>query len=103
MKGDLPLPALRLMQQLPVRTHEQREVKTSKQLAYYYAAKDRARKAMKPGVGRGMNQPQARAVIINGRHYESMKEACTQLHIGHTTFYAMIQDGRAVRCITQRS
>lgn len=96
MKDDLPEAAYRLaclfQQEGKIRTHVRAD-ETPKQGGSRVKLR-----AVKPGVGRGGNQ--GKIVTIAGRIYDSMKEACERLHIGHKTFYDMLKDGRAVRRVS---
>lgn len=99
MRGDICPAAFRLLCALPSRVHERdpdEQKKLAKQMRYYYAnrgAKKQAEK--KPGVGRGGNQ--GKRVTIDGRRFESIKEACERMHVGHHKLYAWLASGRA-RC-----
>lgn len=75
MRGDLPLAAFRLLNALPVRTHE-RPV------------------AAAPSTARG-NRYGRRPVIVRGVEYETIRDARSKLGIGYEQFYAMIAKGEA--------
>ena len=96
MKGDLHPAAVRLSSALPCRTHTRADYRAEAGLRPLgRPPKGAPRVIQKPGVGRGGNQ--GKRVVIAGREYGSMGEACKTLRIGHSTFYRMLDDGRAVR------
>ena len=76
MKSDLPAAALRLMQSLPVRTHERKPA---------VAAKPQ----------QNGNRFGRRPVMINGVEYDTIREARNKLGIGYEGFYRMIAQGKA--------
>ena len=73
MKGDLPQAAQRLMQQLPVRTHERR---------FHHHTQGSRRAA---------------SITIDGRTFESIIEAKRALHKSSATIEKWLATGRAVR------
>ena len=97
MKGDLHPAAVRLSSALPCRTHTRTDYRAEAGLRPVGRppGHNRPRVIQKPGVGRGNNQ--GKRVVISGREYPSMGDACKTLRIGHSTFYRMLDDGRAVR------
>ncbi len=75
MRDDIPSVCLRLMEQLPVRTHERPPPFT-------------------PSQARG-NRYGRRPVVVRGVEYETIREARNKLGIGYEQFYAMIASGEA--------
>ena len=96
MRPDLEA-ALRLSCALPCRTHYAADLRREAGLRPVGrpTTRDKPRRILKPGVGRGNNQ--GKRVVIAGREYASQAEAVRALRIGHATFYRMLGDGRAVR------
>ena len=95
MRPDLAA-ALRLSASLPCRTHMRTDYRAEAGVRPLgRPPKGTPRVIQKPGIGRGNNQ--GKRVRVMGRDYRSMCEACKTLGIGHTTFYRMLDDGRAVR------
>ena len=76
MKGDIPAPAFRLFNALPVRTHERQPA---------VAAKPQ----------QNGNRFGRRPVIINGVEYDTIRDARNKLGIGYEGFYRMISEGKA--------
>ena len=72
MKGDLPLPAFRLLTELPVRTHERRHIEHLQ-----------GRKVVAN-------------VIIDGVRYSSLSHAARELHICRESIRRMLRTGEAV-------
>ena len=80
MRGDIPLPAFRLLHSLPVRTHIRPEPVE--------------RKSFVPvPVPRGMST--ASAIRFRGVTYASMKEAKKRLRVSFRTLQKWIADGSA--------
>ena len=96
MRGDPHPAAVRLSAALPCRTHERPDYRAEAGVRPLgRPPKGAPRVTQKPGIGRGNNQ--GKRVIIAGREYPSMMDACRTLHIGHSTFYRLIASGAAVR------
>lgn len=74
MKGDLPAPALRLLNALPVRTHERA-----------------------PFVRPPQGSKLGRAITIDGVRYASIKDAKKHLRVCSGTVYDWLENGRAKR------
>ena len=84
MRGDLPAVALKLMQQLPVRTHSAPEPELMP---------GQHRSMYRDGSG-GSNR---RGLKIAGREYKSISAAMRDLKIAQRKIYRMIEDGTAVQ------
>ena len=81
MRGDIPLPAFRLLHSLPVRTHLRAEPKPKAQWT-----------APAP-VAQGMAN--ARAIRRKGVTYKSIQEARRRLRVGMRTLEKWVADGSA--------
>ena len=79
MTGDIPEAALRLLTQLPVRTHEQVE-KTKKR----YTWSPRAFEA------------KGKRILHRGKYYRSHVEAMAKMRVGKIRLMRMIDSGLAV-------
>lgn len=75
MRGDLPLPAFRLLNALPVRTHERRSIMAS----------------------HPQGSKNGRAITIHGIKYPSILSAKKTLHVSSETVYGWLATGKAVR------
>ena len=85
----MPEVALRLSTELPSRTHEARS---------HYGVETRGGDTTGLGKGHGKNGGHNRmAVIINGEHFPSIREAAEALGTWQTTIQRMLRDGRASR------
>ncbi len=74
MRGDIPAPAFRLLNALPVRTHER---KTSP--VYLQGSKN------------------GRAIVIDGTQFPSILRAKKALRVSSDTIYEWLSNGNAVR------
>lgn len=96
MTGDIPPAALRLLSQLPVRTHERRlaptETRGGDTTGLGRAMPKRAHKRTVSGTGRGGQN--RRSVVVRGKHYASIREAVRKLGISNSTIYTMIGEPR---------
>lgn len=83
MKGDVPAPALRLLAQLPVRTHTAPDPVT--------------RQYGRPGKGTRANTDQfgSKAVLFRGVVYASVTDALKELRVGYRTLANWIDRGQA--------
>ena len=73
MKGDIPAPAFRLLNALPVRTHE------------------------RSAIVKVVDNRNGKAVIIDGVRYESARQAKKALGVGSQTMENWLDTGRAKR------
>jgi len=80
MKGDMPEPAFRLLMQLPVRTHERREVVKKR---YVYP---------KPVGSGGQNR---RQIKVEGVLFESVKDAWRKFRVSFDTIKRWVSEGSA--------
>lgn len=74
MRGDIPEAAFRLLNQLPVRTHERTE-----EARFLREAKG----------------PKGQRIEYRGKVYESKTHVLVALRIGHRTLMALIKSGEA--------
>jgi hypothetical protein len=82
MKGDIPLVAFRLMQQLPVTTHRADEP-VSKTTAFIRARRE------------ALSYRLPKPIKVFGRQFASINEARNTLHLSSVTIDKMLEDGRA--------
>ena len=90
MKGDIPEVALRLLQALPVRTHERKDPVPVQRL---YTQAYEKRKRVVTGKGRGGNN--AKTIRIDVVTYKTIAEARRVLKIGNYSMQLMLANGRA--------
>lgn len=93
MRGDLPAAALRLCAALPVRTVEHKpRVPLSRQLAHYYAKKERRPRVV---TGRGRGGLNNKPFVCEGRRFNGIKDAAEKLHRSPHTIRAWLDSGKA--------
>lgn len=86
MRGDLPEPALRLLCELPVRTHERYEPENRVDWRKYH----------KRAIEKRGSSNQCRPLRYNGQTYKSITDAKRSLRISPQTLYRLIDAGEAV-------
>lgn len=86
MKGDVPAPALRLLNALPVHVHRAKEPETR-----YFAVQKRKAAGVKLADHDGQPKP----ILIRGVRYDSIAEARLKLKQSTQTLHRMVELGEA--------
>ena len=90
MRDDIPAAAFRLMNALPVRTHERKVIERAPNLGNRSVHQGRGITVI---FGKG---GKARRVLIDGVNYESVTDAARTMHKSPKTIYGWLRVGQAV-------